>query len=287
MDDIDPNSSEEKIDEVLYCHKGKAEFEIRRSSEKLLKTQSESFNGSEERIKELTEKYDDFQKDNLAAYVIYRKFVIELFMKKIASRPDGSCVDEKILHDIIFPRRTDSDSIGFDNHNLWLIDDRLAFHACAMSDKEIREFMESDSADRPDIVAFADVDPDTRVARTVSIIEFKKPNRTNYRDEKPPEQVQRMLRQIRENKHVLVDNGRPIHISQEDTQFLCYAICDFTKPILDWAEENDYAKMHGEFAYYYYNRNLNASIFLINLDKIALDACKRNFAFFEKLGIRK
>ena len=286
LDDIDPNSSDEKIDEVLYRHKGKAEFEIRRRSERLLRTQSESFKGSEESIKELTEKYDDFQKDNLAAYVTYRKFVIELFKKKIASRPDGSYVDEKILHDIIFPMRTDSDSIGFDNHNLWLIDDRLAFHACAMSDKEIREFMEGDSAERPDIVAFADVDPDTRVARTVSIIEFKKPNRTNYRDEKPPEQVQRMLRQIRESKHVLVDHGRPIHISQEDTQFLCYAICDFTKPILDWAEENDYAKIHGGFAYYYYNRNLNASIYLVNLDQIAIDARKRNFAFFDKLGIK-
>ncbi|MBO4619764.1 MAG: hypothetical protein J5654_06600 [Victivallales bacterium] len=286
LEEIDPNSSDEKIDEVLYHHKGKVEFEIRRNSEKLLKTQAESFNGSEEIIKELAEKYDDFQKDNLAAYVTYRKFVIELFKKKIASRPDGSYVDEEILHDIIFPRRTDSDVIGFDNHNLWLIDDRLAFHACAMSDKEIREFMDSDSADRPDIVAFADVDPDTRVARTVSIIEFKKTNRTNYRDEKPPEQVQRMLRQIRESKHVLVDHGRPIHISQEDTQFLCYAICDFTKPIHDWAEENDYAKVHGGFAYYYYNRNLNASIYLVNLDQIAIDARKRNFAFFDKLGVK-
>lgn len=286
LEEIDPNSSDEKIDEVLYRHKGKTEFEIRRKSEKLLKTQSESFAGSEKSIKELTEKYDDFQKDNLAAYVTYRKFVIELFKKKIASRPDGSYVDEKILHDIIFPMRTDSGSIGLDNHNLWLIDDRLAFHGCAMSDKEIREFMESDSADRPDIVAFADVDPDTRVARTVSIIEFKKPNRTNYRDEKPPEQVQRMLRQIRESKHVLVDHGRPIHISQDDTQFLCYAICDFTNPIREWAKENDYAKIHGQFAYYYYNRNLNASIYLVNLDQIAIDARKRNFAFFDKLGIK-
>lgn len=286
LEEIDPNSSDEKIDEVLYRYKGKTEFEIRRYSERLLKTQPESFAGSEKSIKELTEKYDDFQKDNLAAYVTYRKFVIELFKKKIASRPDGSYVDEKILHDIIFPMRTDSGSIGLDNHNLWLIDDRLAFHACAMSDKEIREFMESDSADRPDIVAFADVDPDMRVARTVSIIEFKKPNRTNYRDEKPPEQVQRMLRQIRESKHVLVDHGRPIHISQEDTQFLCYAICDFTKPILEWAEENDYAKIHGGFAYYYYNRNLNASIYLVNLDQIAIDAKKRNYMFFEKLGVK-
>lgn len=286
LNDIDPNSSDEKIDEVLYRHKGKAEFEIRRSSEKLLRTQSKSFKGSEESIKELTEKYDDFQKDNLVAYVTYRKFVIELFKKKIESRPDGSYVDEKILHDIIFPMRTDSDSIGFDNHNLWLIDDRLAFHMCAMSDKEIREFMKSASAERPDIVAFADVDPDTRIARTVSIIEFKKPNRANYRDEKPPEQVQRMLRQIRESKHLLIDHGRPIRISQEDTQFLCYAICDFTRPILEWAEENDYAKVHGGFAYYYYNRNLNASIYLVNLDQIAIDARKRNFAFFDKLGIK-
>lgn len=286
LEEIDPNSSEEKIDEVLYRHKGKAEFEIRRNSEKLLKTQLESLKGSEARINELAEKYDDFQKDNLASYVTYRKFVIELFKKKIAARPDGSYVDEKILHDIIFPRRTDSDCIGLDNHNLWLIDDRLTFHACAMSDKEICEFMKSDSADRPDIVAFADVDPDTRFARTISIIEFKKPNRTNYRDEKPPEQVQRMLRQIRESERVLVDHGRRIHISQDGTQFLCYAICDFTQPIRDWAEENDYAKIHGGFAYYYYNRNLNASIYLVNLDQIAIDARKRNFAFFDKLGIK-
>lgn len=88
------------------------------------------------------------------------------------------------------------------------------------------------------------------------------------------------------SKHVLVDHGRPIHISQDDTQFLCYAICDFTNPIREWAEENDYAKMHGEFAYYYYNRNLNASIYLVNLDQIAIDARKRNFAFFDRLGIK-
>lgn len=286
FEEIEPNSSEEKIDEVLYRHKGKAEFEIRKNSEKLLRTQSESFQGMDDKINSVVEKYDAFQKDNLSAYVTYRQFVIDLFMKKIAMRKDGKFNNEDIVHDIVFPRKADSDDIGLDNHNLWLIDDRLAFHACAMSDKALSEFMKGGSDDRPDIVAFADVDPDTRTAKTVSIIEFKKPNRSNYGDEKPPEQVLRMLRQIRENKYLLANQGRPLRVSQEETQFLCYAVCDFTQPILDWALENDYAKMHGEFAYYYYNRNLHASIFLINLDQIAIDARKRNCMFFEKLGVK-
>jgi hypothetical protein len=41
-DEIDPNSSDEKIDEVLYKYKGKAEFQIRNKSKKLLKTQATS-----------------------------------------------------------------------------------------------------------------------------------------------------------------------------------------------------------------------------------------------------
>ena len=286
LEEIDPNSSDEKIDEVLYRHKGKTEFEIRRNSEKLLKTQSESFKGSEESIKELTEKYDDFQKDNLAAYVTYRKFVIELFKKKIESRRDGSYMDEEIIHDIIFPRRTDSDSIGLDNHNLWLIDDRLAFHACAMSDKEIRQFMESKSADRPDIVSFADVDSDDMTARTVTIVEVKKPNRRNYKDEMPTEQVLRMVRQILDGKHILKKHGREIAVSKESTQFLCYTVCDFTPKVKEWASVNDYAPLNGSWAYYNYHRNLKANVFLVNLDQIAIDARKRNFAFFDRLGIK-
>lgn len=286
LEEIDPNSSDEKIDEVLYHHKGKAEFEIRKNSQKLLKTQTDSFKGLDEKVRSVVEKYDDFQKDNLAAHVTYRQFIINLFIQKIAMRKDGKFNNEDIIHDIVFPRRTSSDDIGLDNHNLWLIDDRLAFHVCAMSDKEISEFMANGSDDRPDIVAFADVDPDNRNAKTVSIVEFKKPNRKNYKDEKPPEQILRILRQIREKQHVLVNQGRPIHVTKEETQFLCYAICDFTKQIRDWAIENDYAKLHGEWAYYYYNRNLNANIFLIDLDKIASDARKRNAAFFEKLGIK-
>lgn len=285
LDQLDPNASEERIDEVLYARKGEAEFKVRQQGAALLKTQPESLAAFEGECRAVTEKYEAFQKDNLSAYVTYRKFVIDLFQKKLELRPDGKFENEEILHDIVFPRRADSDDIDYNHHNLWLIDDRLSFHEYAASDKALKQIIAKGSADRPDIIAFSDVDRDSLKARTISIVEFKKPQREQYPEEKPPEQVLRMLQQIRSGEKTLSLHGRPIHIVQDETQFLCYAICDFTDEVKQFAEREDFARMNGSFAYFKYNRNLNASIFLISLEQIPIDARKRNFAFFENLGI--
>lgn len=287
LDDLDPNASEERIDEVLYRKKGVAEFRVRQESDSLLKTQPKSLSEFAEQCRVISQKYDDFQKDNLSSYVTYRKFVIDLFRKKLDLRNDMKFENEEVLHDIIFPRKTDSDDIDFDHHNLWLIDDRLAFHEHAASDRELKKIMASGSLDRADIIAFSDVDTDNMVARTVSIVEFKKPQRENYQNETPPEQVLRIVQQVRSGKTTLSLRGRPIRIAENETQFLCYAICDFTTAVTEFAERADYSRMNGAYAYFNYNRNLNASIYLISLDQIPSDARKRNFAFFEKLGIGK
>lgn len=282
MKEIEVNTSEEKMTQTLYAYKGKAEFEIRKNSDRLLKTQAKSVDEIDAQYRELTEKLEDFQKDQLAGYVVFRKMIIELLDKKLGLNKDGKYNNEDIVHDIVFPRRTDSDSIGYDNHNLWLIDELLAFHTCAVSDKRLCDLTSSTSEDRPDVVVYSEVGDD-RMARAVSLLEFKKPQRKNF-DEDPTKQVFRYVREIRKNGLTL-PNGRPVSVN-DCTRFYCYIICDPTvQQVREFAENGNYARLQGEYGYYTYNSFHNAHVEIIAFDKIVIDAKQRHKAFFEKLGI--
>jgi hypothetical protein len=282
-DEIEPSSTPEKINEVLYKYKGKAEFETRKKTDQLLKTQAKSMKEVEQSFVDLASQITDIQKDNLVNYLCDRRRMISLLEKKLELNADGKYSNEDIIHDLIFPRKSTTDEIAFENHNLWVIDETLAFHAFAASDKPLNQTTASVSAERPDIVAFAEVDED-KIARAVSVIEFKKPQRKSF-DEDPTKQLYRYLREIKENKKVRLPNGRDLHVA-DTTRYYCYAICDITQAIHEFAENNgNYARLKGELGYYMYNRALNAHTEILHFDKIVLDAKRRHKAFFEKLGI--
>ncbi|PZO40864.1 MAG: hypothetical protein DCF19_11185 [Pseudanabaena frigida] len=281
-DEIDPTSSDAKVDEVLYKYKGKAEFEIRNISEKLLKTQSESVDEIKQEYKDINEKLESFQKDQLTAYILFRRMIIDLLEKKLEiNKNDGKYYNENIVHDIIFPRKTSTDEINFEEHNMWLIDERLTFHSFATSDPRLCDITESESEDRPDILVFAEVDDD-KIARCVSIIELKKPQKSRF-EEDPTRQLYRYVRQINACR-VKTTSGRMLSVN-DSTRFYCYAICDLTPPVIEYAENNNFAKLKGEFGYYTYNRLLNAHTEIIDFDKIIVDVKQRHKVFFEKLGI--
>ena len=105
-DEIEPNSSDEKINEILYKHKGKAEYRIIEQSRTLLKTQPDSLSEIEDSYKELVDELDAFQKDQLAGYMVLRKMIIELLDKKLQLNDEGKYPNEDIIHDIIIPRKT-------------------------------------------------------------------------------------------------------------------------------------------------------------------------------------
>lgn len=281
--EIEPNSSPEKIHEVLYKYKGKAELEIQNRGRELLKTQAESIEEIEDEYKNLTDQIEDYQKDSLAGYIIFRKLIIDLLDRKLQINKSAKYSNEGIIHDIIFPRKTRSDQLGFEEHNLWLLDEMLTFHDFAVSDKPLNEYTSSKSEERPDIVAFAEIDDD-RIARTVSLIELKKPQRQKI-DEDPTKQLYRYIREIRENT-VKMHNGRTLNVS-DNTRFYCYSVCDLTKPIEEYAENHHYLKLKGELGYYDYNGTLHTHMSIISFDKIVSDAKRRHRAFFEKLGIKE
>lgn len=280
-DEFEPNTSEERIDEILYKHKGRAEFEIRKKSKEILKTQASSVAEIKPVFDEIKDKIGNFQKDQLAGYILFRKMIIDLLDKKIELNKNGKYSNEDIVHDIVFPRRSSSHLLDYSEHNLWLIDEILTFHSFATSDNRLCDFSYSESEERPDIITFAEIDED-RTARSVSIVEFKKPQRKNF-DEDPTRQLYRYVRKIKTNE-IIMPNGRNL-MTSETTRFYCYAVCDINKKIHEFAENNNYSKLKSEFGYYLYNRNLNAHTEIIAFDKIITDAKQRHKAFFEKLGL--
>lgn len=284
MDDIDVDDDESKIDEVLYGYKGRAEFKMRAKGEALLKKRDVDNDKAESRAQELAIQMDDFQKDSLAEYVLFRRIIIDLFKQRISAANDGGVEKEAVVHDIFFPRRLESGAVDYDKHNLWLLDDRLAFHSEAASDLPIGKHRKKGEEDRPDILLFSEVSPDSAIARSVSIIEFKRPLRRNY-EESPISQMLRMVRDVRAQGGRKFVNGRELRVREDYTQFYCYGLFDMTDPIRRFASDSDYAMLPDGLGYYNFHKGAKASVYLIDYDKIVEDARKRNYAFFKSLGI--
>ncbi|HZK60851.1 MAG TPA: hypothetical protein VFC41_02165, partial [Anaerovoracaceae bacterium] len=261
--------------------KGNTEYQIKVQSQTLLKTQPKSISEIEDQYEEIVSKIEDFQKDQLAGYIVFRKMIIELLDKKLQLNDEGKYPNEDIIHDIIIPRKTTTDMLRCEDHNLWLLDERLAFHELAGSDVSLNNITNSGSTERPDVVVFSEMDDD-RIAKAVSIIELKKPQRESFNDN-PTEKVLDYVRSIRNNK-VKLQNGRPLETNQT-TRFYCYVVCDITGKIKIFTENGNYATLKGERGYYLYNQKLNAHIEIIAFDKIIIDVKQRHKAFFEKLGI--
>jgi len=98
------------------------------------------------------------QKGVLAEYVMRRKAVLDLFdrLREYEDPEKEKPHREAAMHSLICPMGVDSTKLEFDDHNLWMVDDRLAFFAYFASDKRLKSYVDSDSIERPDITFFYD-----------------------------------------------------------------------------------------------------------------------------------
>lgn len=71
-------------------------------------------------------KISEANKSSLAEYVAHRKVVLEL-LKGIRSNDFGKYSKEAFIHNLIYPMRRTSEEIEYQAHNLWLIDEKLAY----------------------------------------------------------------------------------------------------------------------------------------------------------------
>ena len=234
------------------------------------------------------ERLEDSANARLAQYIVHRKAIIDLLAAKLALKVNGEFGLEDDVHRIIFPMKTTSDEVAYEDHNLWLIDERLAYHYHLASDVPLTSNpnVASGSLKRPDILIFerpeAFIDSDEPIPAVV-IIEFKAPGRTDYRKETPVEQVWGYIDEIRSGK-ARRKTGRPLKVDAA-TPFFCYVICDLEDEIHRTARNAGLIKTPDGEGYFGYNPNYSAYIEIISFDKLVRDAKKRNRVLFDKLGL--
>lgn len=248
----------------------------------------------DEALNEKIQQYQSFIRDEkkgaLAEYVIRRKAVLDI-MEKLLEYKDQekeTYQREDALHQLICPMKIDSNRLAIDDHNLWLIDDRLAFFNYFSSDIQLNKYSDVDSEERPDLAFFYDscvAWRDTENADTVVIIEFKKPMREDYSKGKDPiQQVLGYVKRLKEESSVPDITGKPIRGINGSTAFHCYIIADITSQL----EEKIIGRLQRTpdgFGYFGYQTNPTAFVEIIPYSKVLNDARLRNTIFFQKLGI--
>ena len=249
----------------------------------------------EARIAAYLRKVEDIKKSDLANYVAHRRVVIDLLYAAIKRGPDGRYVREDLIHTLIMPMRIDSTEVLLDNCNLWLIDERLAFHDYLASDRTLSRMpiTGSSSTEEPDLVALNVFDNPILVADKPSpplaslvVIELKRPMRNDATERgggDPIEQAIKYLGRIREGG-VQTAQGRPIPGS-EVTPGFCYVICDLTSSVVERCRMHDLTPTSDGMGYFAYKKNYEAYIEVISFDRMVNLAKERNRAFFDKLGL--
>lgn len=184
----------------------------------------------------------------LAQHVVRRKLALEL-LEKLISRiraREGASDDfhlERTLHSFICPMNVRGDNpleLHSRAHELWIVDERLAFTRAFSSDKRLDDILsEAGSADRPDLFLWdlahglGSTDPDhpdavdvSEPLRTVMVVEFKKPGRRNYNGPKDQieQQITRYLAQMQGEE--IESFGRTRIRIAKDCVFYCYVVAD-------------------------------------------------------------
>lgn len=291
---IDPDVSDDQLDVELYKGYHSLQVTLREQGRELLSQDvaddEEDRQVFDSQLQSYFATVSDVNASDLARYVCRRKTVIELLSKLLQRREDGKYPLEEEVHRVIFPMRLDSDQIPMDRHNLWLVDERLAFHDYLASDKPISTVPHLSNGDHhePDILVLDNAHAFSASAEppypAITLIEFKRPMRSNYpTEENPLVQLRKYIEAIRAGK-ARDPEGRDIPIPQ-NMPFYCYLICDITDRVREYARDFSLIAAPDGMGYFGYNQHYGAYFEIISYTKLVNDARKRNAAFFNKLGL--
>lgn len=293
---IDPNISDKELDLVLHKHLSEIESKLLSDGHDVMSPKDdEDVAEYNERLQEYLKTAQDIKKSDLANYVSHRKVILDILEKAIQRQDDGTYSREDLIHNLIMPMGTDSNLNMFENSNLWLVDERLAFHDYLASDKTISSMpiTEGKENKEPDLCALNVFDNPVLVSEgtklplaSIVIVELKRPMRDDAKagEEKDPiEQALGYLERIREGK-AKTANGRLIPNSGDIPGF-CYAICDITSSIKKRCLIHGLKVTSDHLGYFGYNSNYNAYIEVMSFDRLVNAAKERNRAFFDKLGL--
>ena len=290
-DRIPAGLPEDKLDLELYKHQQQWEFDTAKKKhdiEEKVKQDATSDPSFQKLFDEYCENITELSRASLAEYVVRRKAVIDLLEHALEADENGKYSKESRIHSIICPMQTTSDEIKLDDMNLWLIDDRLAYHHFLASDKKINTIpvLKSDIDKRMDLAIFdaaLSYTADPENINSITIVELKRPQRNDLATEEtdPIAQVYDYVTDIKEGK-VKKSNGRGFGNVQQ-VAFYCYVIADVTPTLKKSAARAGLVPTQDSEGYFGYNQAVGTYIEVVSYDKLLKDAKQRNRALFDKL----
>lgn len=277
------NINDEIIEIELQKVKFQKEIETKTEIKRILESENEEF---EAKLNNVLSKITDIGKSDLTHYVCNRKVVLELLKDTLRRREDGSAQLEKEIHNIFFPMGKDSTEINYEDHNLWLLDERLVFSDYIASDKKISK---TKAQSEPDLIIFDQKkcfrNGDNEFSNPLTIFEFKRPKRTNYKQEEDPIlQISNYLKEIKAGKYETPGGIETIKVN-DNTPVYGFVICDLTDRIQEFAIQNQLTISPDSEGYFGYHRGYGMYIEIISYKKLLKDASLRNKIFFKKLQL--
>jgi Histidine kinase-, DNA gyrase B-, and HSP90-like ATPase len=285
LTDMPFNPSNEEIESRLQKEKFSQETQIKREVTKLLA--EGNLKDQQENVAEIVSKIAGSSKNDLIHYIAFRRHLLDIFGRSLQVDEKGDYNSEGLVHDIIFPRKGDTDITKFENHNLWIIDERLNFTNYVSSDLPLN----GGKSERPDLIVYDKrilFRGDNEASNPITIFEFKKPQRDDFVNssshEDPVQQIVRYVNNIRDGKYKTPE-GRKMLVAA-NTPFYGYVVCDLTPKVEVWLErEKNFKPMPDRLGWFQWYENINLYIEVISWDKVHRDAKMRNQTFFQKLGI--
>lgn len=294
----------DKFSEHLHLSMQKEEeiyVELSRQSLRTYKRRRAAFHKSinkglpdiNERSKEYVAELQAESVSSLAEYVMKRKLILEVFEKSLRYKePESEKSEyEQVVHEIICPLRSTSDDLNYEDHNLWIIDDRLAFFSYFNSDIPLKKQLKDALADasRPDLSIFdlgLGFENNDR-SQPISIVEFKRPKRDDYTlEDNPITQVRKYVEKIRTSGHATKYDGTPLRTVDKDTPFLCHIVADITPSLRNVMRDlGPFHQKAGSGSYYCWDNAYGIFIEISSFLEVLSSAKIRNEAFFERLGI--
>ena len=276
----------EEMEAILHKEQFKTEKKLRAQVKSILDKEEPS-DQNDETASALAKNISEKSKSELIHYVALRKYLLDLLARKLEYRDDGKHHTEGAVHDIIFPRKKDTDNIPYEGHNLWILDERLSFTNYVSSDTPFN----GGNTDRGDVIVYGHriaMRGENITTNPITIFEFKRPGRDDFTDpsstEDPIAQIVRYANRLRD-KRFKTPPGRPMEVN-ENTPFYGYVVCDFTPKVEEWLErEKSFTPMPDRKGWFSYLPSPKIYIEVLSWDKVLNDAILRNKIFFHKLGI--
>ena len=278
--------SDDKMEIEVFKIQQELELEVKKETNLALKfiENEQDMDDFNEKHKELYTKIVEVGNSKLSEYVIHRKLVIDLFDKLLKKK-----ATEKAIHSLIFPLQALSDEIGFEDHNLWMLDEKLSYHKYLASDKKFKKIepIDSDSQDRPDIIIFNKpfaFSNNEKPYESIVLIEFKRPMRDDYTDEENPIlQINKYAREIIDSEAKdKYDRGFDL---RTNTPIYAYIVCDLTNKLKSYATDAGFRILPDKDRYFFFNDNYNMYVEIMSFDRILKNSKAANRVLFEKLNL--